>query len=141
VGRPRAAWAPVTRLRPRYGPLPGPRRTRPSYPPFASRPRFPPDPQYAEKLGTFMPISRVTIGSIEDLYGNGSVDYSKAEPFTCPTAPAAASTTMSVTEAAARGEKQLLAVKLRKPIGALPVPGRARRAPLQTSVDPAAPQA
>lgn len=36
-------------------------------------------------------LSRVTIGAVEDLYGPGSVDYSKADPWSCGRAPSEAS--------------------------------------------------
>jgi hypothetical protein len=30
-----------------------------------------------------MPLSRITLGALEDLYGAGAVDYSKADPYYC----------------------------------------------------------
>ncbi|KAI8468867.1 MAG: hypothetical protein J3K34DRAFT_294385 [Monoraphidium minutum] len=32
-----------------------------------------------------VPISRMTLGAIEDLWGDGSVDYTQADAFVCPT--------------------------------------------------------
>lgn len=69
---------------------------------------------------------------MEDLYGAGSVDYAKAEPYSCPSTSVLAPQSASANRLRGR----LIATE---PKAYFPVAGRPRIAPLQTSVDPTAP--
>ena len=67
-------------------------------------------------------------------YGKGSVNYSKADPFSCP----APGRSAAPEDEFSRQDRELETILL-KPRGAIPVPGAPRRAPRQDSVDRAAP--
>jgi hypothetical protein len=67
-------------------------------------------------------------------YGPGSVDYSKADPYTCGSTSVLAPTNAT---SAARGPRPEGVFKRRTPIASLPIPNVPERAPLQTSVNPA----
>jgi hypothetical protein len=75
-----------------------------------------------------MPVSRVTVGAIEDLYGPGSVDYSKADPYTCGQT--------NIVGAAAEEPGKEDNIKLLLPVGHIAIPNVPEREPLQTTVDP-----
>lgn len=61
-------------------------------------------------------LSRVTIGALEDLYGAARVNYSAADPFTCP--PPAGTRSILLPDASrAPGVEQV------PPVGALPADG------------------
>lgn len=81
------------------------------------------------------PLSRVTIGAVEDLYGVGSVDYSKADPWTC-----GARTEGASQSAGGLGspEPQDDGVEVHGPLGSMPVKGKPVLAPSKAAVDPSA---
>jgi hypothetical protein len=90
--------------------------------------------------------NRITIGALEDLYGNGSVNYAVAEPYSCPppsARPADAAgraEAEAAAEAAARAKGFPVGVyEETEPVGSLPVPGVPELEPLRRSVDPFAP--
>jgi hypothetical protein len=105
-----------------------PRPRAPTPPPTPA----PPHPHPPQPSPSPPKKPRITIGSLEDLYGKGNVNYAKADAYSCP-APG-----RSALPEEAREELRLRTV-LRKPIGAVPVPGVAPRAAAQESVDPEAP--
>jgi hypothetical protein len=67
-------------------------------------------------------------------YGDGSVDYSKADSFSCP-AKIVAPGSAAAADATPTGT--LLRTIVRKAVKSVPIPGRPEREPLKSSVDTA----
>jgi hypothetical protein len=77
-----------------------------------------------------MPMSRITLGAIEDLYGPGSVDYSKADNYTCP-----GSAIQAAAAARARASEPEDHIMLRTKPESTPLEGVPARAAARSSVD------
>ncbi|KAI8468868.1 MAG: hypothetical protein J3K34DRAFT_425825 [Monoraphidium minutum] len=60
-----------------------------------------------------VPISRITLGAIEDIWGDGSVDYTQADPFVCTT-PGSAGPASAAAPAAPQYDTIVI-----KPVGML----------------------
>lgn len=93
---------------------------------------------YAERGGVAMPLSRITAGALEDLYGIGSINYNSTDNYACPSSTvwgiSAASVAARDGGPAGKWAPNIVGLGSRS---AVPVPGVPFTAPKRGEVDEA----